>query len=62
MFKYVLLIATALAAVVELIRGVMAIIWAYRDDHATLLTRGWVVTFNGLILVGFAIGEYLWLF
>lgn len=62
MFKYVLLIATALAAVVELIRGVMAIVWAYRDDNATLLTRGWVVTFNGLILVGFAIGEYLWLF
>lgn len=62
MFKYVLLIATALATVVELIRGVMAIIWAYRDDNATLLTRGWVVTFNGLILVGFAIGEYLWLF
>lgn len=62
MLKLILLIATALIALLELFRGIFTIIWGYRDEHVTSIIRGWLVAFNGLILAVLAAIEYIYLF
>ena len=53
--RYLLLLLSAMTLVLELFRGIRLILWGIQDEHTQSITRGLLITFNGIFFAALTV-------